>query len=167
MKLVGIGILRLNPDITEPVLLVQSCELSTFGYFQRGTVREMITFFNKLITSKTELGQRQSVQNQEYYVHVYKRADGLCGCATCDSEYPPRVAFSLLMKMLEEFEVANPNWKTETRNEAIAYPVLDDQVLKYQDPAQADQIMKIQRSLDDTKAVIICPILYNICTATI
>lgn len=154
MKLVGVGILRLNPDVTEPVLLVQSCELSSFGFFQRGTVREMITFFNKLITSKTELGQRQSVQNQEYVVHVYKRADGLCGCATCDSEYPARVAFSLLMKMLEEFEAANPNWKSETRNEAIVYPVLDEQVLKYQDPTQADQIMKIQKSLDDTKAVL-------------
>lgn len=28
--------------------------------------------------------------NIEYYVHVYMRADGLCGCVTCDAEYPPR-----------------------------------------------------------------------------
>ena len=154
MKLLGVGILRFNPDVQEPVMLTQACDLSSFGFFQRGSVREMITFFNKLITKKTAPGQRQSVQNQEYYVHVYMRADGLCGCATCDAEYPARVAFSLLMKMLEEFEIAFPKWKTEIRNEALSYPQLETQVLKYQDPTQADQIMKIQKNLDETKVVL-------------
>jgi synaptobrevin family protein YKT6 len=87
MKILGIGILRYNPDISEPVLLIQACELSAFGFFQRGTVREMITFFNKTIAKRSPPGQRQSVQNEEYYVHVYMRADGLCGCVTCDAEY--------------------------------------------------------------------------------
>lgn len=135
-------------------MLTQACDLSTFGFFQRGTVKEMITFFAKLITKKTEPGQRQSVQNQEYYVHVYMRVDGMCACATCDAEYPARVAFSLLMKMMDEFEAAHPKWRTETRNEALVYPKLEEQVIKYQDPTQADQIMKIQKNLDETKAVL-------------
>ena len=79
----------------------------------------MITFFNKTIAKRTPPGQRQSVQNEEYFVHVYMRVDGLCACATCDSEYPPRVAFSLLTKILEEFDTQVPTWKTEKRNEAI------------------------------------------------
>ena len=32
-----IGILRFNPDVSEPVMLTQACELSSFGFFQRGT----------------------------------------------------------------------------------------------------------------------------------
>lgn len=154
MKLLGISILRFNADVQEPVMLTQACELSSFGFFQRGTVKEMITFFNKLITKKTPPGQRQSVQNKEYFVHVYMRVDGLCACATCDEEYPARVAFSLLMKILENFEAKFPQWKSETRNEAIQYPELDADVQKYQDPTQADQIMKIQKNLDDTKAIL-------------
>ena len=47
----------------------------------------------------------------EYFVHVYMRADGLCGCVTCDKEYPPRVAFGILTRILEEFEAQNPGWK--------------------------------------------------------
>ena len=31
-----LGILRYNPDTAEPIMLAQSCELSSFGYFQRG-----------------------------------------------------------------------------------------------------------------------------------
>ena len=154
MRLLSVAILRFNPDVKDPVMLVQACELSSFGFFQRGTVREMITFFDKLITSKTALGTRQSVQNQDYIVHVYMRTDGLCACATCDSEYPPRVAFSLLLKIMEEFEAANPRWRGETRNEAISYPKLEADVQKYQNPANADQLMKIQKNLDDTKVVL-------------
>lgn len=154
MKIVGIGILRYNPDVQEPVLLVQGAELSSFGFFQRGTVREMLTFFNKTIAKRTPLGQRQSVQNEEYYVHVYVRADGLCSCLTCDAEYPPRVAFGLMTRLLEDFSTFCPGWKTETRNEAITWPQLESDLQKYQDPSQADQIMKIQKNLDETREVL-------------
>ena len=90
----------------------------------------------------------------EYYVHVYMRTDGLCGCITCDAEYPPRVAFSLLTRLLEDFSTFKPDWTTETRNEAVQWPQLETDVVKYQDPANADQIMKIQRSLDETRDVL-------------
>ena len=33
-----IGLLRYNPDVEEPVMLIQACELSAFGFFQRGNV---------------------------------------------------------------------------------------------------------------------------------
>ena len=120
----------------------------------RRTVREMMTFFDKTICKRTPPGQRQSVQNQEYFVHVYMRADGLCGCVTCDAEYPARVAFSILSKVLDEFDAQNPSWKTEKRNEAIVWPPLDATVQRYQDPANADQIMKIQKNLDETRDVL-------------
>ena len=119
-----------------------------------GSVREMITFFNKTICKRTTPGQRQSVQNEEYYVHVFMRSDGLCATATCDSEYPPRVAFSLLGKIAEEFDAAIPTWKTEVRNEAVVWPALETMLAKYQDPASADQIMKIQKNLDETRDVL-------------
>ncbi|KAJ1417791.1 soluble NSF attachment protein receptor [Ochromonadaceae sp. CCMP2298] len=154
MKILGIGILRFNADTSEPVMITQTCELSSFGFFQRGTVREMLTFFNKTIAKRTPPGQRQSVQNEEYFVHVYMRADGLCGSVTCDSEYPPRVAFSLLTRLLEDFIVFKPDWSKETRNEAITWPQLETDIVKYQDPANADQIMKIQRNLDETRDVL-------------
>lgn len=82
------------------------------------------------------------------------RADGLCGSITCDAEYPPRVAFSLLTRLLEDFSAFKPDWARESRNESVAWPQLESDVVKYQDPANADQIMKIQRSLDETRDVL-------------
>ncbi len=82
------------------------------------------------------------------------RTDGLCGSITCDAEYPPRVAFSLLTRLLEDFSSFKPDWVRETVNEGVQWPQLESDILKYQDPANADQIMKIQRSLDETRDVL-------------
>lgn len=82
------------------------------------------------------------------------RADGLCGCITADREYPPRVAFTLLTKTLDDFAAQFPSWKSEKRNEALLWPALTEAVAKYQDPANADQIMRIQRNLDETRDVL-------------
>ena len=87
-------------------------------------------------------------------VHVFVRADGLCACATADKEYPPRVAFSLLSKILEDFDTQVSNWKSQTNNESISWPPIEEAIIKYQDPTQADQIMRIQRHLDETKDIL-------------
>ena len=63
----------------------------------------MINFFSRTFIKRTELGQRQSIQHEEYNCHVYVRRDGLSGIVVCDQEYPPRVAFALLNKLMEEF----------------------------------------------------------------
>ena len=34
---------------------------------------------------------------------------------------------------------------------SLSFPQLKEYIVKYQDPAQADSIMKIQRELDETK----------------
>ena len=155
MKLFQLGILRKGPDTNDvAIMLVQGTELSSFGFFQRGTVKEMITFFTKTIAERTPPGLRQSVQKEEYYIHVYMRADGLCGVATCDAEYPPRVAFSLLTKTLEDFDTQNAGWNKQTTPEQIVWPAIQEVVEKYQDPASADQIMKIQKNLDETRDVL-------------
>ena len=159
MKILGISILRLNDDTPEPLMLVQATKLDEFGFFQRGSVREMITFFSKTITARTPQGSRQSVQNEEYFVHAYFRADGLCGCLTCDSEYPQRVAYSLLSNCLEDFDTAFPHgaktyWRGVKVPEAITWPKLDEIIIRYQDPAQADQLTRIQKNLDDTREVL-------------
>ncbi|CAM9420158.1 unnamed protein product [Chrysoparadoxa australica] len=153
MKVVAIGILRYNRDTAEPVLLSQATELSSFGFFQRQGIKEMCTFFSKTITKRTQPGQRQSVQHEEYNVHVYVRHDGLGGTVTCDMEYPPRVAFVLLTQLLDQF-AAEVRWKTEIRNESITFPPLDKAIIEYQDPAKADKITKIQRDLDETTNVL-------------
>lgn len=69
-----------------------------------------------------------------------------------DKEYPSRVAFSLLNKIMDEVFTKYPQWKT---SETIDYPELAQYIQKYQDPQQADNIMKVQKELDETTAILV------------
>lgn len=115
----------------------------------------MITFFTKTFTKRTQPGQRQSITHESYIVHCYVRSDGLAGAVTTDLEYPSRVAFVLLTQVLDEFTNANGNsWEGITQEYSMEFPPLETYLVKYQDPAAADKVTKIQKDLDDTTQIL-------------
>ena len=71
-----------------------------------------------------------------------------------DGEYPVRPAFSLLTKILDDFIAKVPQSSFSTPA-AISFPELDSYLQKYQDPRQADAIMKVQQELDETKIILV------------
>jgi len=115
------------------------------------------------------------VQENAYTAHVHARpaSDGIVGVLVCDSEYPSRVAFSLLQKTLDDFLLRVPRGTWEPRVNAITtgsatgpakgvgilensvFPQAQESLQRYQDPRQADQIMKVQQELDETKIVLV------------
>jgi len=118
-------------------------------------VKEMLTFFSKTFTKRTQPGQRQSITHEQYVVHCYVRSDGLAGAVTTDLEYPARVAFVLLTQILDEFTGAvGDSWKTVTTPESVSFPPIENYLQKYQDPATADKVTKIQKDLDETTQIL-------------
>lgn len=69
-----------------------------------------------------------------------------------------RVAYSLLNKILEEYlvkiQASVIAGATAPNAPATAFPELDEYIRRYQDPQQADTIMKVQQELDETKIVL-------------
>lgn len=150
MRLYYIGVLR--NDNKPAFELSSAADLSSFGYFQRGSVQEFMTFFSKTVAERTRPGQRQSIEENNYLGHVHARSEGLAGVIVSDKDYPVRVAFTLLNKILDEFLARHP--RTSWAQERLAFPELDTYIVKYQDPHQADTIMKVQQELDETKVVL-------------
>lgn len=125
-----------------------------------------MNFFSKTVAERTASGQRQSVIENGYTAHAFARAsDSLTGVIITDEEYPVRVVFSLLNKILDEFTTnfRKEQWETkavEGRRSGKAqtmldWPVLTDYIRKYQDPKQADTIMRVQQELDETKIILV------------
>ncbi|KAL2912641.1 palmitoyltransferase [Polyrhizophydium stewartii] len=138
-------------------LLAVEHELSSFSYFQRGSVQEAMNFFVQTVVERTSAGTRQTVQQDNYTGHVYARHDGLASAIVTDAEYPPRVAFSILNRLLDEFVQKFPAHKRSAISPATtaqAYPELRDHLNKSQDPQSADPFMRVQRELDETKIVL-------------
>lgn len=149
MKIYYIGVFKVGAKAEE---LAMANDLSQFSFFERSSVAQFMTFFSETVSQRTPLGQRQSIEEGNYVGHTYTRAEGVSCVLITDKEYPVRPAYTLINKILEEFLMQHPNkdWSREN----TAFPALLQYLAKYQDPLQADLIMRVQHELDETKIVL-------------
>jgi hypothetical protein len=87
-------------------------------------------------------------------VHAYGRTEGVCGIIITDAEYPALVAHQVLSKIIDEFLNKNPVSSFKNSTSKVPFPELKEYLVKYQNPEEADSIMKIQKELDETKIVL-------------
>lgn len=154
MKIYYIGILRVGESVVE---LTSARDLSQFSFFERSSVSQFMTFFSETVSQRTLAGQRQSIEEGNYVGHTYTRLEGLSCVVITDKEYPVRPAYTLINKILDEYLSLHPanEWKNiAATNASFDYEKLDTYLKKYQDPSQADSIMKVQQELDETKIVL-------------
>lgn len=90
----------------------------------------------------------------DYTFHAYGRSEGVCGIIISDQQYPALVAHQLLSKVVDEFLTKHPRSAWATGEPTVVMPELREYLSKYQDPQQADSILKIQKELDETKIVL-------------
>ena len=130
-----------------------------------------MSVFSKTVAERTRPGQRQDIEEKcmskhsgrsskeaygllAYTFHAYGRTEGIAGIIISDPDYPALVAHQLLSKVVDEFLSQHPRSEYANAASTISFPALKDYIVKYQDPQQADSIMKIQKELDETKIVL-------------
>ena len=84
MKVYSLSVILAPPNGTATVLSTSS-DLSSFSFYQKGSVGEFMQFFSKTVAERTPQTQRQSVQENNYTAHVYNRggAEQLAGREHC------------------------------------------------------------------------------------
>jgi synaptobrevin family protein YKT6 len=84
MKVYSLSVILAPPDSASTVLSNAS-DLSSFSFYQKGSVGEFMAFFSKTVAERTPQTQRQSVQENNYTAHVYNRggAEQLVGMWLC------------------------------------------------------------------------------------
>ena len=80
MKIYMISVI-LAPPSGPCTALASANDLSSFSFYQRGSVSEFMNFMSKTVAERTPQGQRQSVQENQYTAHIYNRggAEQLAG----------------------------------------------------------------------------------------
>ncbi len=152
MKIVAISIVRRDPAGAH--IVAAEYDLSSFSFFQRGMGQEFLAFFSKTIAERTERGIRQSVEEDANIAHAFTSLAGLACVIICDREYPSRVAFALINRLLDDFTATFSRDTWLATSSKLDYPMLREMLVKYQNPHEADSIMRVQRELDDTKTVL-------------
>ena len=138
--------------------LVTEAELSAFGFFQRSSIQEFLTFFTTTIAERTQPGDRQCIEEQQNIGYAHARLEGITGVLIADADYPMRTAFSVLNKILDDFvaKVAKNRWDSMLSSQGSQlFPELRDYLTKFQDPHAADPYLKVQKELDETKVILV------------
>jgi len=156
VQVFSIVIMRHNGPDTPPVFLSSEYDLSSFGFFKRGTVKELINFFMRQVIQRTLPGEKNVVDQGDYVCHAFVAGEGLCSAVVSDKEYPTRVGLSLAALVLQEFKSAHPSekWAREQNDMALSTPAIAELLVAYQKPDEADNISKIQHNLDDIKVIL-------------
>ena len=131
-------------------------DLSSFGYFQRGSVREHLVFASRTSAERCQKGSRVTISLKEvpYILHVYRRVDGLTGIAITDQAYSERVAQTLVTKLTSGFEQKYGNsWKKVQKDEAMSYPPISELLKEYANPNEADKMLAVKQNLDEIKQI--------------
>ncbi|KAL8792820.1 MAG: hypothetical protein Q9195_004549 [Heterodermia aff. obscurata] len=152
MKLYYIGILK-NDSKPAHELAVEK-DLNSYSRFTKQNYGEFMSVFSKTVAERTRPGQRQDIEEKTYTFHAYGRTEGVAGIIISDPEYPALVAHQLLSKVVDEFLTQYPRSAFANSTPTLDFKPLKDYIVKYQDPQQADSIMKIQKELDETKIVL-------------
>lgn len=136
VRLFFIGVFKKQGE--DATLLRSAVDLSTFGFFQRSSADDFMKFTSKMVVSRMEVATKTSIKEKNYFCHAFVRADNTAVVVISDEEYPPKVAHTINLKILEEFPQCN----------------LDECLRRFQDPKEADSMMRLQVDLDETKIIL-------------
>jgi len=156
MKLLYISIMKHQGEDKLPIALASAENLDSFSYFTRGTIREHIEFGTRTVCQRTKAGFRQSVGLKDipFLVLAHVRTDGLSAMLVADEEYPDRVAFSVLTKVMADFDKATVGkWKNVEKDIADQPQFLKTALTEYQNPENGDKLMKLQNSINEVKQI--------------
>eukprot|EP00252_Welwitschia_mirabilis_P002188 TRINITY_DN12090_c0_g1_i2.p1 TRINITY_DN12090_c0_g1~~TRINITY_DN12090_c0_g1_i2.p1 ORF type:complete len:233 (-),score=35.72 TRINITY_DN12090_c0_g1_i2:312-1010(-) len=172
-----------NSDV-EPLILTSATDLGQFGYFQRTSAKEFIMFVGRTIAKRTPPGQRQSVQQDEYKVHCYNKnglcvvafmdhhypvrsafslinksivafGEKYYYACPCAHVYGFWIIADIRLLIIEEYvKTFGESWRTVQSDSSQSWPYLNEALTKFQDPAEADKLLKIQKDLDETKIIL-------------
>lgn len=148
MRLLSIHIFKWRQE--NPVLLGSSAELSFLGYIQRRVLREHINFTARTVCGRASPGDRTAVhlENNQGVCYVAIHPNTFAVTIVSDPEYPQRVVFSLIADIMNQFFSSNLEWENATKDVDLKFTLLEKFLKDYQNPAEADKLMKIESELN-------------------
>lgn len=140
MKLISIHI-YMKQSAGEPISLGAADDLSFAGFFERSTVREFINFHSRLIISRTPKEERTEIVLEKGICYCYVTSENIGYSIITDEEYPKRVAFDLIYKILNEFNdfiyTNKISLSKITKDVDLKFAYINTIVKDWQDPKQS------------------------------
>jgi synaptobrevin family protein YKT6 len=147
-KLYAFGVLQ--HDATSPIFKEWISNTTSFGYFQRKTVGEMMKFFASECCRQTAVGERRVISHDQFVCFSWVNSHRLGYVVITVEDYPARIAFSLAMKVSETYSVYNVEGMCSMNQTACIIEL----VQQYDDPLKADPLEKCLQELNETEQIL-------------
>ncbi len=158
MKLIAIHLFKWAEE--ETVLLCSEMDLSMLWFYQKGMAKEHINFNSRMIASRIPPGNKASVtlENNIGICYCYTTKDNISATCITDGDYPEKAAFILLNNIIMDFREtfsSNPSVYEDAKSDAgLKFDALEVYLKKWQDPHEADKLLKIEKELHEVKEII-------------
>lgn len=148
MRLIAIHIYKWDKE--NAMLLCNEQNLQDLWFYQRGIAKDLINFNSRLIATRTPPGNQQSIQLEQGigFCHTWTTTDLISVTAMTDPEYPEKAAFLLINKVIMEFrEQHGKGLDMISKDTEIKFPPLEAFLKDWQNPHEADKLLKIEKEL--------------------
>jgi synaptobrevin family protein YKT6 len=115
----------------------EAYNLSDVPFFYRNKTKDLLKFLSKTVAERIQ-NLKSCITEKDYLIYTLN-INNLITITITDKEYPQRIAFSMLDKISQDMENIN----------------LEKIIEKYQNPNEADQMLKIQNEIESTKIIMI------------
>ena len=124
-------------------------DFSDIGFLYRKNAIEICDFAVNQLANGTNPNQMITAEENKFLISMLRPTPNSAALIAVDKEYPSRASFSILR------EVAN-----EYQNQGNKFPggksvVMKKAIVEYQNPANADKIIKIQENLDEIQRIMV------------
>ncbi len=157
MKIISMHILLQGES--KAIFLKSSFKLDYIPYLKRFMADQPLLFGARTCVSKMKKKETiklemKDIENAVLYAHV--NAEGLASVIITDKDYPENACKKILIEMLNKFKnLFSHDLLTQYKqDQKMKFKELDDMIRKYQDPKEADKLLKIESELDDLQGML-------------
>lgn len=155
MRLIALHVYKWDPEDAKQLCNEQN--LQELWFYQRGIAKEHINFNSRVIAGRIPPGNQASITLEQGIgvCHCWTSQDGISVTAMTDAEYPEKAAYSLLNKIIMEFrEKHGKGIDKVTADTPIAFPSLEAYLRDWQNPHEADKLLKIEKELFEVQNIV-------------
>jgi synaptobrevin family protein YKT6 len=131
------------------VLIDKSSNFSDVSFLYRSNAEEVVNFACFELANGNKMDTYVSAEESKKLFHMYRPVPDVAVVIVVDAEYPSRSAFLICRNIANEYSSNGnsfPGGKSQIMSEGI---------IKYQDPQNADKILKIQNNLAEAQSIMV------------
>ena len=140
-----------NTEIAIPQLLAYAEEVSSYGWWARGTLREFLRFTGRTLVRQLPEGKYLTVElsaRAELVAHGYRNRDGLAVVTITRRDYPTPLAYRLLDQARDYYP--DTRWLLEDQEPKVPLPIYQQYLTAYQDPA-AQPLPRVLQQIEEVQ----------------